>query len=147
MPQGSEQGPCGPVSVLRVLVNPEGLTDTENRVTVVGESRRVMSPVTLQWGCCRPRAPHPRRIQSRVCSVLRPHLSDELAPLVHADVFLALSPLDAHPAPKGVCLHYELGCHAGETSVYEGCKPRGWKPPNPHNPPDPRPQVGNMGRP
>lgn len=39
----------------------------------------------------------------------RPHLPDELAPLVHTDVFLALSSLDAHSASEGVCLHYELG--------------------------------------
>ena len=44
----------------------------------------------------------------------RPHLSDELAPLIHTDVFLTLSPLDAHPASERVCLHYELGCGEGE---------------------------------
>lgn len=43
----------------------------------------------------------------------RSHLSDELAPLVHADVFLTLSTLDAHAASKGVRLHYEFGCDGG----------------------------------
>lgn len=42
------------------------------------------------------------------------HLPDELALLVHTDVLLALSPLDAYPAAECVRLHYELGCEEKE---------------------------------
>ena len=51
----------------------------------------------------------------------RPHLPDELALLVHTDVFLALSSLDAHPASEGVCLHYELGCGGGGAGGKDLC--------------------------
>lgn len=66
-------------------------------------------------GCCgTPPALTPE--DGFICSSLspRPHLSDELAPLIHTDVFLTLSPLDAHPASERVRLHYELGCGEGE---------------------------------
>lgn len=112
MPQESEQGPCGPFSVLRMLVNPEGLTGTENTECqwwVRAQESCPLSP--CNGGAVGPGTP------PQEDPVLRPHLPDELAPFVHADVFLTLSTLDAHTAPKGVRLYYELGCHEGETSV------------------------------
>lgn len=78
-------------------------------VTVLGGARQRVV------GCCG--TPPALTPEGRfICSSLspRPHLSDELAPLIHTDVFLTLSPLDAHPASERVSLHYELGCGEGE---------------------------------
>lgn len=44
----------------------------------------------------------------------RPHLSNQFALLVHADVLLALRPLDADPAAKRIRLHDELGYDEGK---------------------------------
>ena len=39
----------------------------------------------------------------------RPHLSHQLAAVVHAQVEVGLFASDSHLAAKGVCFHYELG--------------------------------------
>ena len=74
-----------------------------------------MGPGRGWWDAAGPGLPSPQE-DRLICYSLspRPHLSDELAPLIHTDVFLTLSPLDAHPASKRVRLHYELGCGEGE---------------------------------
>ena len=110
--------PCGPSAPSQCLWGAEGLTEMESTgVALVGESRRVAVPMAPQAAGSGirvgPRCPTPVRSSQAPALSSGPHLPDELAPLVHADVLLALSPLDAHPAPEGVRLHDELGCDGG----------------------------------
>lgn len=75
----------------------------------------------------------------------RSHLSNELAPLVHTDVFLTLSTLDAHTASKRVRLHYEFGYDGGGGERPLSIGDAGSGPPP--NQPDLRTWVGGTGRP
>lgn len=54
---------------------------------------------------------------------LAPYLANQLPLLVHADVETCGCPLDTHAAPKGVCLHDELGW--GEEQGREGRRSQG----------------------
>lgn len=104
--------------VLGALVDPEGLTEVEKAERGSVAAWRVRAGRFSSWvgpwtglGCCW--ALHAPPGSQAWAAFLGPHLADELAPLAHADVFLALGSLDAHPAPERVRLYYELGCDEG----------------------------------
>lgn len=104
--------------VLGALVDPEGLIEVEKAERGSVAAWRVRAGRFSSWvgpwmrlGCCW--ALHAPPGSQAWAAFLGPHLADELAPLAHADVFLTLGSLDAHPAPERVRLYYELGCDEG----------------------------------